>query len=94
MHACYREAAVVFAPSLVEETSGRIVSEAQVSAIPALVSDRRRLHETVAAAGVVMAADPPRVDWCAALARMWDDRAHFDRAAAMAPMRAPETVLD
>lgn len=100
MRACYREAAVVLAPSLVEETWGRIVSEAQVSGIPALVSDRGALPETVAAGGVVMAADAPLADWCAALARMWDDRAYYDRlaaaarAAAMAPTRAPETVLD
>ncbi|MEC8027019.1 MAG: glycosyl transferase family 1, partial [Pseudomonadota bacterium] len=58
------------------------------------------LPETVAAGGVLMAADAPLADWCAALARMWDDRAYYDRlaaaarAAAMAPTRAPETVLD
>ena len=33
---------------------------------------------------VVMAADAPRADWCAALARMWDDRAYYDRLAAAA----------
>ena len=96
----YREAAVVLAPSLVEETWGRIVSEAQVSGIPALVSDRGALPETVAAGGVLMAADAPLADWSAALARMWDDRACYDRlaaaarAAAMAQTRALETVLD
>ena len=100
MRACYREAAVVLAPSLVEETWGRIVSETQVSGIPALVSDRGALPETVAAGGVLMAADAPRADWCAALARMWDERACYDRlaaaarAAAMAQTRALETVLD
>ena len=48
---------MALAPSLVEETWGRIVSEAQVSGIPALGSDRGASPETVTAGGVVMAAD-------------------------------------
>ncbi|MGB1007917.1 MAG: glycosyltransferase, partial [Thalassobaculaceae bacterium] len=100
MRVCYRAAAVVLAPSLVEETWGRIVSEAQVSGIPALVSDRGALPETVGAGGVVVGADASLDDWCAALTRMWDDRAFYDqltvaaRAMAVAPARAPQRVLD
>ena len=91
---------MVLAPSLVDETWGRIVSKAQVSGIPALVSDRGALAETVAAGRVQMAANATLADWCAALARMWGDRAYYDRlaaaarAAAMAPTHAPETALD
>ena len=64
------------------------------------VIESAALPETVAAGGVVMAADAPLADWCAALARMWDERACYDRlaaaarAAAMAQTRALETVLD
>ena len=91
---------MVLVPSLVEEAWAQIVSEAQVSGIPALVSDRGALPETVAAGGLVMAAHAPLADWCAALVRMWNDRANHDRlaaaarVAAIAPTRAPETVLD
>ena len=71
MHASYREAAVVLAASLVQETWGRIVSKAQVSGIPALASDRGALPETVAAGGVLMTADALFADWCVALAGAW-----------------------
>jgi hypothetical protein len=95
----YGRARVILMPSIYEETYGRVVAEAQVSGIPALVSDRGALPETLAGGGRVVPVDAPIGDWAAALSALWDDPEAHERAAAAAlaaaalPERQPEAII-
>jgi glycosyltransferase involved in cell wall biosynthesis len=83
---------VVLMPSRVEEAAGRVAAEALANGIPALVSDRGGLPETVAGAGTVIpwGADEDEVceRWAAALQALADD-ANWAAAAARAAAVAP-----
>lgn len=92
----YARARLMLAPSVFEETFGRIVAEAQVSGIPALVSDRGALPETLGGGGLAVPLDAGFDAWAAALGRIWADPAPY-AAAALAesrrPERAPEAII-
>ena len=75
-----------------EETFGRVVAEAQISGIPALVSDRGALPETLAGGGIAVPLDAGLEAWLAALDRLWTAPAFYDRCAAAA--RAESTAED
>jgi glycosyltransferase involved in cell wall biosynthesis len=100
MRVALAQTRLVLMPSAHEETFGRAVAEAQVSGIPALVSDRGALSETVGAGGAVVALDAGFAAWVAALDRIWHDAAAYRKCAAAAafeaqrPERAPEHVAD
>jgi hypothetical protein len=86
------QARLVLAPSLWEETWGRIVSEAQVSGIPALAAQRGGLPESVGEGGLLVAADADLAAWERAFARLWDDPREYAAraAAALAHAARPE----
>lgn len=98
MRSVYREAKIVLVPSLCEEGWSRVVSEAQLSGIPALASDRGGLPESVGDGGILI--DPYRgiEAWAHALSRMWDDAVEYERLAGLAlrharrPELEPETI--
>jgi glycosyltransferase involved in cell wall biosynthesis len=98
MRAVYARARLVLVPSIHEETFGRIVAEAQVSGIPALVSARAALPETLGGGGLAVPLDAGIEPWLQALDRLWQDRAFYDRCAAAAlaeslsPERAPDRI--
>jgi glycosyltransferase involved in cell wall biosynthesis len=100
MREAYARARLVLMPSIHEETFGRVVAEAQVSGIPALVSDRGALPETLAGGGVVVPVDAGIDAWSAALDRLWSDadayRAASDAALAAStrPERRPERIAE
>jgi len=92
----------VLVPSLWEEPSGRVAAEAQLCGIPAIVSDRGGLPETVGEAGIVLHIDnairaetrqlPPAEavrEWIDMIVRMTDDEAFYRQSCANA-MRAGE----
>jgi glycosyltransferase involved in cell wall biosynthesis len=79
MRTVYCRSRVVLAPSLWEEAWGRIVSEAQVSGIPAIVSDSGGLPEAVGDGGIVVGRHAPIADWLSALSRLWDNSAEYER---------------
>ncbi len=84
-------------PSVFPEPFGRVAAEAMINGIPALVSDRGALPETVGDGGIVLplpawmqpgdrripAAEEVR-PWFDAVVRLWDDRAAYNRVAAKA----------
>lgn len=94
MREVYRRARVLLMPSGHEETFGRSLAEAQVSGIPALVSDRGALPETVGAGGLVVPLHAPPEAWVAALDRLWHDPAEHARLAAGARAQAARPERD
>jgi glycosyltransferase involved in cell wall biosynthesis len=79
MRTVYRDARVVLVPSRLPEAWGRVVSEAQVSGIPALASDCGGLPESVGRGGILVDPDAGLEEWERALARMWDDETEYQR---------------
>jgi glycosyltransferase involved in cell wall biosynthesis/rhamnogalacturonyl hydrolase YesR len=88
MREIYREARIVLAPSTGFEGWGRVVSEAQVSGIPALASNIGGLPEAVGPGGLLVAPDASIDEWQRALSQMWDDRETYESLAAMAYQHA------
>ena len=96
MREAYARARLVLMPSIHEETFGRVVAEAQLSGIPALVSDRGALAETVGQGGIAVPLDAGLDLWLQALDRLWSDQ-DFHRqcaAAALAESTAAERAPD
>ncbi len=99
MKEVYAKAKVILAPSQVEETWGRIATEAHISGIPVLASRRGGLPEAVGPGGLCLPADAPIADWIASFARLWDDPGTYHDFAAAAfqysqrPEIQPETIV-
>lgn len=92
MRQVYARAKLVLAPSQWLETWGRIATEAHLSGIPVLASDRGGLPEAVGPGGVCLPADAPMTAWIAAFSRIWDDGRYYAKLceAARAWARRPE----
>jgi glycosyltransferase involved in cell wall biosynthesis len=88
---------IVLVPSTFPEPFGRVAAEAMVNGIPALVSDRGGLPETVGGGGIVLplpawmepagrrVPEPAEVGpWFDAVTRLWDDEAEYQRVATAA----------
>jgi glycosyltransferase involved in cell wall biosynthesis len=92
-------ARLVLVPSRWEETWGRIVSEAQLSGIPALAARRGGLPESVGEGGLLVDADADLAGWERAFARLWDDPREYAARSAAARAHAardeiqPEAVI-
>lgn len=84
MREAYAQARLVLMPSIHEETFGRVIAEAQVSGIPALVSDRGALPETLGGGGLVVPLDAGITAWSEALHHLWSDPGLYRRSAAAA----------
>ncbi|MEE4348758.1 MAG: glycosyltransferase [Pacificimonas sp.] len=61
-------------PSQWFEGWGRIVTEAQISGIPAIASKMGGLPEAVGKGGVLLPADAPAEEWAAACSQLWSDK--------------------
>lgn len=100
MREVYRKARLVLVPSKWEEAWGRIPTEAHLSGIPALASDRGGLPESVGPGGILVDPDGPISGWEEGLARLWDDAAEYDRLVQRAeeysrrPEIQPENLID
>ncbi|HYM31125.1 MAG TPA: glycosyltransferase [Candidatus Cybelea sp.] len=100
MREVYGRAKVLLAPSRWAEAWGRVVSEAQVNGIPALVSDRGGLPEALGPGGLAVDEDAGDESWSNALARIWDDPSEYQRLAdaafahAARPDFQPDALLD
>jgi len=88
---------ILLVPSTVAECFGRVAAEALINGIPALVSDRGGLPETVGAGGTVIplpawltsgARELPSTDearpWFNAICELWDSPAAYTAASARA----------
>ena len=81
-------AKLVLVPSVWEEGWGRVVTEAQISGIPAVATDRGALRETVGPGGVVLPLAAPIERWCEVIERVYADPAHFAALSAHAKAHA------
>ncbi len=95
---------ILLVPSLFDEPFGRVAAEAMINGIPALVSNRGGLPETVEDGAIVLPV-PDWMDqhalrvpeaaevepWFAAVIRLWDDPDEYQRVASAA--RAAATRL-
>lgn len=73
MRSIYSKTRILLAPSQWEEAWGRVASEAHVSAIPVIGSNRGGLPEAIGPGGLVVPFDAPARDWAEALRSVWDD---------------------
>lgn len=73
MRDAYKKARILIVPSQWEEAYGRVVNEAQVSGIPAIVSSRGGLPEAVARGGIVLPAESSAEEWSETLQSVWHD---------------------
>lgn len=73
MKSVYRYAKILLAPSMCEEAWGRVVSEAHISGIPVVASNRGGLPEAVGTGGVVLDPDGPVEKWVETIKRLWSD---------------------
>lgn len=73
----YARAKLVLMPTIMEEGWGRTVSEAQISGIPAIASDRGGLPETVGPGGVIVPLGDPVERWCEVIEELFSDPARY-----------------
>jgi glycosyltransferase involved in cell wall biosynthesis len=75
----YKAARLVVVPSIVEEAFGRVVLEAQVNGIPALVSSQGGLPEALGMGGLAVGSDEEIGVWVRALGAILDDADAYRR---------------
>lgn len=88
MRRVYERCRILLAPSIWEEGYGRVVTEAQISGIPAVASARGGLPEAVGPGGILVDPDGPIDDWIAAIRKLWDDEEHYAQLSAAARRHA------
>jgi glycosyltransferase involved in cell wall biosynthesis len=89
----YRRSRLILMPSRWAESWGRVVTEAQLSGIPVLASNRGALPDTVGAGGVCLDPDAPAAEWEAAFAAIWDDAGRYDALCAAARTHAARAEI-
>ena len=95
MRTVYRDTRILLVPSQWEdETWGRVVTEAQFSGIPAVVSDRGGLPEALGPGGLVVPHDAPASLWADVVARLWSDDVVYAELSDAAVGHAARTDLD
>lgn len=95
MRSVYRKCKILLAPSVWEEAYGRVVTEAQISGIPAVASRRGGLPEAVGPGGILLDPDGPIEHWVTAVRKLWHDNHHYAElsAAAVAYAERPENSV-
>lgn len=86
----YAETRILLVPSVWEEAWGRVVTEAQLSGIPAIVSKRGGLPESVGAGGIVVSVDADIDAWEVALSQLWNDQDLYSELASSALIRSQQ----
>ena len=100
MRPVYARTRTVLVPSVWEEGHGRVVGEAQLSGIPAIVSDRGGLPESLGPGGIVVPLTAPIEAWCDAVESLFEDEARYAALARRAldhaarPDYQPEAVVE
>lgn len=80
-------------PSIWEEAYGRVATEAQVSGIPVIASNRGGLPEAVGPGSILIDPDAPIEEWVAATKRLWEDSQYYEQLSAAATVYAHRPEL-
>jgi glycosyltransferase involved in cell wall biosynthesis len=95
MRTVYRDTRILLVPSQWEdETWGRVVTEAQFSGIPAIVSDRGGLPEAVGPGGIIVPHDAPARAWANVLVTLWSDERAYAKLSKAALGHTTRADLD
>lgn len=100
MRVLYERTRLLLVPSVWEESSARVIGEAQISGLPTVASDRGGLVESVGPGGACLALGDPLEKWCAAIESLFEDAALYATRAAGAHAHAarpdyqPERVVE
>jgi len=94
MRKIYGKSKILLVPSMVEEAYGRVVTEAQVSGIPVIASNRGGLPESVGPGGVLIDPDAPIEEWVAATKKLWADSKYYEELSATAVTYANRPAMD
>jgi glycosyltransferase involved in cell wall biosynthesis len=96
MRRVYGRSRLVLMPTRIDEAWGRVVTEAQVSGIPAIAVDRGGLPEAVGPGGILVDPAAPVSAWAEALGSLWDDPSAYAAAcdAARAHAARPDIQVD
>lgn len=89
----YRMARILLAPSVGEEAWGRVVTEAQLSGIPVIASNRGGLPESVGMGGLIVPHDASMDDWTQVLSSVWDDEQNYLKLSAAAVRRSNDEKI-
>ena len=84
MRVVYGKCSILLAPSVWEETYGRVATEAQISGIPVVGSSRGGLPEAVGPGGILLDPEQPIADWAAAVRKLWQGGRHYEKLSAAA----------
>lgn len=96
----YANARIVLMPTQIDEAWGRVATEAHLNGIPVLASRRGGLPEAVGPGGILVDPEAGLDAWAAALSRMWDNAAEYQRLSAAAleysrrPLIQPDHLTD
>jgi glycosyltransferase involved in cell wall biosynthesis len=93
MRNVYSRCKILLAPSVWEEAYGMVVTEAQISGIPVIASNRGGLPETVGPGGLTLDPDGPIEDWSDAIRRLWHDGPDYAKFSAAARSHANRPEL-
>ena len=88
MRKIYGKCKILLAPSVCEETYGRVATEAQISGIPVVASARGGLPEAVGPGGILLDPDGPIDDWVKAVRKLWQDQRYYAELSAAAELYA------
>jgi len=94
----YGDARLLLVPHRIDNRP-RVVAEAQSNGVPVIASEQPGLAEAVGPGGVLVCADDVE-GWCAAIDRLWNDQAEYERVSQLAreyaarPELDPDSVVD
>jgi glycosyltransferase involved in cell wall biosynthesis len=94
MKTVYSHAKILLAPSVCEEAWGRVVSEAHISGIPVVASNRGGLPEAVGPGGIVLDPDDSVELWVEAVRRLWNDVDYYREKSEAALAHSNRSALD
>jgi glycosyltransferase involved in cell wall biosynthesis len=92
--ALYGDAKILLVPSVYPEGWPRVISEAQVSGIPAIGSRTGGIPEAIGPGGILVDPEAPIEEWLGALSRLWDDRAAYEECSAYAVGHIGRSEMD
>lgn len=93
MREIYSKTRILFCPSQWNEGYGRIASEAQISGIPVVGSDRGGLPEAIGNGGTIVCAEAEAKAWANAIVNLWSNPTEYEAAARAAIKHANRPEL-